>query len=104
MIKFCHPLVEAQPQLRVPGGNDGRAGRIPYGCGDLRLSGSPSGHDAGRSARTRDRRVPAELRADSLASLPPTPRAKKKEKERLKSGEKKQIQKLFQPVQTMFNH
>ncbi|GFO12844.1 hypothetical protein PoB_003934900 [Plakobranchus ocellatus] len=42
--------------------------------GDLRLSGPPSGQDAGGGARTRDRRVPADLRADSLATVPPTPR------------------------------
>ncbi|GFN82874.1 hypothetical protein PoB_000938000 [Plakobranchus ocellatus] len=41
--------------------------------GDLRLSSSPSGQDAGGGARTRDRRVPADLRADSLATMPPTP-------------------------------
>ncbi|GFO29141.1 hypothetical protein PoB_005564600 [Plakobranchus ocellatus] len=36
--------------------------------GDLRLSGPPSGQGAGGGARTRDRRVPADLRADSLAT------------------------------------
>ncbi|GFN87782.1 hypothetical protein PoB_001428800 [Plakobranchus ocellatus] len=41
--------------------------------GDLRLSGPPSGQDAGGGAQTRDRRVPADLRADSLATVPPTP-------------------------------
>ncbi|GFN75936.1 hypothetical protein PoB_000244200 [Plakobranchus ocellatus] len=41
--------------------------------GDLRLSGPPSGQDAGGGARTRDRRVPADLRADTLATVPPTP-------------------------------
>ncbi|GFO45857.1 hypothetical protein PoB_007236200 [Plakobranchus ocellatus] len=41
--------------------------------GDLRLSGPPSGQGAGAGARTRDRRVPADLRADSLATVPPTP-------------------------------
>ncbi|GFO06161.1 hypothetical protein PoB_003266600 [Plakobranchus ocellatus] len=40
--------------------------------GDLRLSGPPSGQGAGGGARTRDRRDPADLRADSLATLPPT--------------------------------
>ncbi|GFN73844.1 hypothetical protein PoB_000035000 [Plakobranchus ocellatus] len=42
---------------------------------DLRLSGPPSGQDAGGGARTRDRGVPANLRADSLATVPPTPPA-----------------------------
>ncbi|GFN78825.1 hypothetical protein PoB_000533100 [Plakobranchus ocellatus] len=41
--------------------------------GDLRLSAPPSGQDAGGGARTRDRRVPADLRADTLATVPPTP-------------------------------
>ncbi|GFO16920.1 hypothetical protein PoB_004342500 [Plakobranchus ocellatus] len=41
--------------------------------GDLRLSGPPSGQGAGGGARTRDRRVPADFRADSLATVPPTP-------------------------------
>ncbi|GFN77495.1 hypothetical protein PoB_000400100 [Plakobranchus ocellatus] len=41
--------------------------------GDLRLSGPPSGQDAGGGARTRDRRVPADIRAESLATVPPTP-------------------------------
>ncbi|GFN92280.1 short transient receptor potential channel 6 [Plakobranchus ocellatus] len=40
---------------------------------DLRLSGLTSGQSAGGGARTRDRRVPADLRADSLATVPPTP-------------------------------
>ncbi|GFN78749.1 hypothetical protein PoB_000525500 [Plakobranchus ocellatus] len=40
--------------------------------GDLRLLGPPSGQSAGSGARTRDRGVPADLRADSLATLPPT--------------------------------
>ncbi|GFN92036.1 hypothetical protein PoB_001854200 [Plakobranchus ocellatus] len=37
--------------------------------GDLRLSGPPPGQGAGSGPRTRDKRVPADLRADS----PPTP-------------------------------
>ncbi|GFN85947.1 hypothetical protein PoB_001245300 [Plakobranchus ocellatus] len=41
--------------------------------GDLRLSGHASGQGASGRARTRDRRVPADLRADSLATVPPTP-------------------------------
>ncbi|GFO28800.1 hypothetical protein PoB_005530500 [Plakobranchus ocellatus] len=41
--------------------------------GDLRLSGPPSGQGAGGGARTHDRRVPADFRADSLATVPPTP-------------------------------
>ncbi|GFO35860.1 hypothetical protein PoB_006236500 [Plakobranchus ocellatus] len=42
--------------------------------GDLRLSGPPSGQGGGAEARTRDGIVPADLRADSLATVPPTPR------------------------------
>ncbi|GFO39524.1 hypothetical protein PoB_006602900 [Plakobranchus ocellatus] len=41
--------------------------------GDLRLSGPLSRQSAGGGARTRDRRVPADLRADSLVTAPPTP-------------------------------
>ncbi|GFN76590.1 hypothetical protein PoB_000309600 [Plakobranchus ocellatus] len=39
--------------------------------GDLRLSGPPSGQGAGGRALTRDRRFPADLRAVSLAIVPP---------------------------------
>ncbi|GFO38081.1 hypothetical protein PoB_006458600 [Plakobranchus ocellatus] len=41
--------------------------------GDLRLSGPQSGQGAGSGARSRDRRVPADLRADSQATVLPTP-------------------------------
>ncbi|GFO46167.1 hypothetical protein PoB_007267200 [Plakobranchus ocellatus] len=41
--------------------------------GDLRLSGPPPGRDASGGARTSDKRVPADLRADSLATEPPKP-------------------------------
>ncbi|GFO05066.1 hypothetical protein PoB_003157100 [Plakobranchus ocellatus] len=41
--------------------------------GDLRLSGPPSGQGASSGARTRDKRVPADLRADSQATVLPTP-------------------------------
>ncbi|GFN78490.1 hypothetical protein PoB_000499600 [Plakobranchus ocellatus] len=44
--------------------------------GDLRLSGPPSGQGACGGARTRDRRIPTDIRADSLATVPPTPRVK----------------------------
>ncbi|GFO01957.1 hypothetical protein PoB_002846200 [Plakobranchus ocellatus] len=44
---------------------------------DLRLSGPPSGRGAGDGARIRDRRVPGDLRTDSLATVPPTPRTEK---------------------------
>ncbi|GFO12952.1 hypothetical protein PoB_003945700 [Plakobranchus ocellatus] len=37
------------------------------------LSGLLSGRGASGGARTRDRRVPGDLRADSLATVPPTP-------------------------------
>ncbi|GFO16158.1 hypothetical protein PoB_004266300 [Plakobranchus ocellatus] len=42
--------------------------------GDLRLSGPPSGQGAaGGGARIRNRRVPADIRVDSLSTLlPPT--------------------------------
>ncbi|GFO47415.1 hypothetical protein PoB_007392000, partial [Plakobranchus ocellatus] len=38
----------------------------------FRLTGPPSGQGAGGGARTRDRRVPADLRGDSLAIVLPT--------------------------------
>ncbi|GFN89186.1 Atrial natriuretic peptide receptor 1 isoform x2 [Plakobranchus ocellatus] len=44
----------------------------PQQC-DIRRSGPPSGQGAGGGDRTRDRRVPADLRADSLSTVPPTP-------------------------------
>ncbi|GFO41086.1 hypothetical protein PoB_006759100 [Plakobranchus ocellatus] len=40
--------------------------------GELRLSGPPSNQGANGGARTRVRGVPADLRADSLATVPPT--------------------------------
>ncbi|GFO45447.1 hypothetical protein PoB_007195200 [Plakobranchus ocellatus] len=39
---------------------------------DPKLSGPPSGQGAGGGARTCDRRVPVELRADLLATVQPT--------------------------------
>ncbi|GFO06731.1 hypothetical protein PoB_003323600 [Plakobranchus ocellatus] len=41
---------------------------------DFRLSGPPSGRGAGGGARTHNRRVPADPRTDSLATVPPSPR------------------------------
>ncbi|GFO41703.1 hypothetical protein PoB_006820800 [Plakobranchus ocellatus] len=41
--------------------------------GNLRLLGPLSGQGAGGGARTRNSRVPADLRADSLTTQPPTP-------------------------------
>ncbi|GFO34043.1 hypothetical protein PoB_006054800 [Plakobranchus ocellatus] len=46
--------------------------------GDLRLSGPPSVQGAGSGSRTRDRRVPADLRADSQATVLQTPPVKKR--------------------------
>ncbi|GFN83150.1 hypothetical protein PoB_000965600 [Plakobranchus ocellatus] len=40
---------------------------------DLRLSSPPRGQGADGGARTPDRRAPADLRADSIATVPPTP-------------------------------
>ncbi|GFO34742.1 hypothetical protein PoB_006124700 [Plakobranchus ocellatus] len=51
---------------------------IPYDSspqqGDIRPSSPPSGHGAGGGVRTRDRRGPADLKADSLVTEPPTAR------------------------------
>ncbi|GFO07707.1 hypothetical protein PoB_003421200 [Plakobranchus ocellatus] len=41
--------------------------------GDLRPSGPPSGQGVGGEARTRSRRVPADLRPDSLFTVPLAP-------------------------------
>ncbi|GFO27826.1 hypothetical protein PoB_005433100 [Plakobranchus ocellatus] len=41
--------------------------------GDLRLSGPPSAQGARGGARTHERRIPAYIRAESLATVPPTP-------------------------------
>ncbi|GFO18313.1 hypothetical protein PoB_004481800 [Plakobranchus ocellatus] len=41
--------------------------------GDFRLSGPPSGQGAGGGARTRDRKIPADNRANSLATVAPPP-------------------------------
>ncbi|GFO22383.1 hypothetical protein PoB_004888800 [Plakobranchus ocellatus] len=41
--------------------------------GDLRLSGPPSGQGAGGGAQTRDKGVSADLRAASVATVPPMP-------------------------------
>ncbi|GFO47200.1 hypothetical protein PoB_007370500 [Plakobranchus ocellatus] len=45
---------------------------------DLRLSSPPSGQGTSGGARTCDRRVPADLRANLLATVPPTPHNKVK--------------------------
>ncbi|GFO45071.1 hypothetical protein PoB_007157600 [Plakobranchus ocellatus] len=42
--------------------------------GDIGFSGPPLGQSAGGEARTRDRRVPADPRVDSLSIVLPTPR------------------------------
>ncbi|GFO27061.1 hypothetical protein PoB_005356600 [Plakobranchus ocellatus] len=42
-------------------------------CSEKCGGGPPSGQGAGVGARTRDRRVPADLTADLLATVPPTP-------------------------------
>ncbi|GFN76533.1 hypothetical protein PoB_000303900 [Plakobranchus ocellatus] len=41
--------------------------------GDLRHAGTPSGQDAGGGTPACNRRVPEDLRADLLATVPPTP-------------------------------
>ncbi|GFO12286.1 hypothetical protein PoB_003879100 [Plakobranchus ocellatus] len=42
--------------------------------GGAELSVPPSGQGAGGGTRTSDRRIPADIRADSLAIVPPPPR------------------------------
>ncbi|GFO13455.1 hypothetical protein PoB_003996000 [Plakobranchus ocellatus] len=46
----------------------------------IRLSGPPSGQDASGGTRTRDRRIPEDIRADSLASSSSSNNNKDKEK------------------------
>ncbi|GFO48380.1 hypothetical protein PoB_007488500 [Plakobranchus ocellatus] len=41
--------------------------------GDFILADLPSGQGTGGGARTRDRKAPADLRADSLSTVLPTP-------------------------------
>ncbi|GFN88977.1 hypothetical protein PoB_001548300 [Plakobranchus ocellatus] len=49
-------------------------GRWPlHKDGDLKPSGPPHSQDADSGARTRGKRVPANLKADSLSTEPPTP-------------------------------
>ncbi|GFN84734.1 hypothetical protein PoB_001124000 [Plakobranchus ocellatus] len=43
--------------------------------GDLRLSGPPSSQGAYGETRIRGRRIPEDLREDSLSTVPPTPPA-----------------------------
>ncbi|GFO13838.1 disintegrin and metalloproteinase domain-containing protein [Plakobranchus ocellatus] len=45
--------------------------------GDLRLSSPPSGQGAGGGAQTRDRRIPADVRANSLALCHRRPHSKR---------------------------
>ncbi|GFN94038.1 hypothetical protein PoB_002054400 [Plakobranchus ocellatus] len=52
----------------------GRRGEASPQQGDLRFSGPPSAQDTDGGARTRDKRIPADFRADSLTTVPPTPR------------------------------
>ncbi|GFN76973.1 hypothetical protein PoB_000347900 [Plakobranchus ocellatus] len=63
-------LSEKTPNLAIDLGKEGRSSAQQS---DLRLSGPPPGQGAGGGARTRDRKVPADLRADSLATVPPSP-------------------------------
>ncbi|GFO43861.1 hypothetical protein PoB_007036600 [Plakobranchus ocellatus] len=71
--------------------------------GDLRLSGPPSGQGAGGGARTRDRMVPADLRADSLATVPPTPPCRRRSRRDDSAGkevgieDKSQVEKEMSP-------
>ncbi|GFN98768.1 melatonin-related receptor [Plakobranchus ocellatus] len=74
-IIWCFSIVYSL--LPVMGWGEFRYDAKRYNCifsspqqGDLRLSG----HDAGGGARTRDRRLPIDLRGDTLAAEPPTSR------------------------------
>ncbi|GFO07656.1 hypothetical protein PoB_003416100 [Plakobranchus ocellatus] len=72
------PALEEQMRNRVGHSPQRRHAVVYYNmvtttC-DLRLLGPPSGQGSGSGARTRDRRIPADLRADSPTTVPPTPR------------------------------
>ncbi|GFO49855.1 hypothetical protein PoB_007636000 [Plakobranchus ocellatus] len=43
---------------------------------DVQTTGPPSDQDAVSAARNRDKRAPADLRTDSLGTMPPTPRSR----------------------------
>ncbi|GFO40818.1 hypothetical protein PoB_006732300 [Plakobranchus ocellatus] len=62
---FAHPPVKLQRSSVASSGPQ---------QGDVRFSDIPSAQGAGDGARTRDRMVPADLRADTLTIVPPTPR------------------------------
>ncbi|GFO23246.1 hypothetical protein PoB_004975100 [Plakobranchus ocellatus] len=64
-----HPAMGAPGRVHA----DLRTARTLYGHGDYTDSGPPSGHSASGGARTRNRRVPADLKMDSLSTVPPTP-------------------------------
>ncbi|GFO10317.1 hypothetical protein PoB_003682200 [Plakobranchus ocellatus] len=52
--------------------------------GDLRLSGPLTGQGTGGGVQTRDRRIPADIRAGAPAIVPPTPPLSYYEKEKKK--------------------
>ncbi|GFO05595.1 histone-lysine N-methyltransferase SETMAR [Plakobranchus ocellatus] len=79
MISSVYESLEMTQLLKVE-----RVTTVPQ-QGDLRLSGPPSGQGAGSGARTRDRRVPADLRADSQATVLPTPPYKRRKKKKKKN-------------------
>ncbi|GFO07155.1 hypothetical protein PoB_003366000 [Plakobranchus ocellatus] len=67
------PGIITKQEANISSGSNNRDPRASPKQDDLRLSGPPSGQGAGGGTRTRDRGVPADLRADSLATVPPTP-------------------------------
>ncbi|GFO31958.1 hypothetical protein PoB_005846300 [Plakobranchus ocellatus] len=71
--RTCDKRVWADSLTTVPPTpGSGSASECSSGTeGNLRLLGHPPGQGAG--TRTPDRRVPADLRADSLTTEPPTP-------------------------------
>ncbi|GFO46705.1 hypothetical protein PoB_007321000 [Plakobranchus ocellatus] len=48
-------------------------GEVSLQQGDLKLSGAPSGQGACGESRTSHRRIPEDLRADLLSTVPLTP-------------------------------
>ncbi|GFO21625.1 hypothetical protein PoB_004813000 [Plakobranchus ocellatus] len=67
------PMNSSDIQVRVEEGDEKTRWQLGPQQGDLRLLSPPSGQSAGSGARTRDRKVSADLGADSLATVPPKP-------------------------------
>ncbi|GFO19657.1 hypothetical protein PoB_004616200 [Plakobranchus ocellatus] len=79
MLKFSKTILPLgfDVEIYIASGCDGWLVFVysQFTQGDLRLPVPPSGQGASDGTRTRYRRVPADLRADSLFTVPPAPRS-----------------------------